>query len=52
MGDSSKARAALGWSPRAGFAELVKIMVEHDLEFARQEKTLRDAGHLVGLARG
>ena len=52
LGDSSKMRAALGWKPRVGFAELVRIMVEHDLELARQEKTLRDAGHRVGLARG
>jgi GDPmannose 4,6-dehydratase len=52
LGDSSKARAALGWKPAVGFDELVKIMVRHDLELARQEKTLRDAGHQVGLARG
>ena len=52
LGDSSKARAALGWKPKVGFQELVRIMVEHDLELARQEKTLRDAGHKFGLARG
>ena len=52
LGDSSKARAALGWTPKVNFKELVRIMVEHDLELARQEKTLRDAGHNVGLARG
>jgi len=52
LGDSSKARAALGWKPKVGFNELVRIMVEHDLELARQERTLRDAGHRVGLARG
>jgi GDPmannose 4,6-dehydratase len=52
LGDSSKVRATLGWKPRVRFEELVKIMVDHDLELARQEKTLRDAGHKVGLARG
>ena len=45
LGDSSKARAALGWKPTVEFKELVKIMVEHDLELARQEKTLLAAGH-------
>jgi len=44
-GDASRARAALGWVPRVGFDELVRMMAEHDLELARQEKTLRDAGH-------
>jgi GDPmannose 4,6-dehydratase len=52
LGDSSKARAALGWKPKVGFDELVKIMIDHDLELARQEKTLRDAGHKVAYARG
>jgi GDPmannose 4,6-dehydratase len=50
-GDPSKARAALGWTPRVGFHELVRMMAEHDLELARQEKTLRDAGH-VGVRQG
>lgn len=46
-GDSSKARDVLGWVPRVGFEELVREMVDHDLELARQEKTLLDAGHVV-----
>jgi GDPmannose 4,6-dehydratase len=33
-GDSSKAAAKLGWRPRVGFAELVRIMVEADLRDA------------------
>lgn len=45
-GDASKARARLGWQPRVGFEELVRIMVESDLELARQERTLVAAGHL------
>lgn len=54
-GDASKARAKLGWRPEVGIDELVHRMVEHDLELARQEKTLRDAGHSVaqrGIAGG
>jgi GDPmannose 4,6-dehydratase len=46
-GDASKARRALGWTPKTTFAALVAMMVEHDLELARQEKTLMDAGHGV-----
>jgi GDPmannose 4,6-dehydratase len=51
LGDSTKARKALGWAPRVAFRELVRKMVEHDLELARQERTLSDAGH-VSVARG
>ncbi len=51
LGDATKARTRLGWRPRVGFQELVRLMVDHDLELARQEKTLRDAGHAV-LLRG
>ena len=50
-GDASKAREKLGWRPRVGFEELVRLMVEHDLELARQEQTLTRAGHTVGLRR-
>ncbi len=51
MGDSSKAQKKLGWKPRVSFEELVRLMVEHDLELARQEQTLTDAGHKI-LLRG
>jgi GDPmannose 4,6-dehydratase len=32
IGDASKARDRLGWTPEVGFERLVKMMVEHDLE--------------------
>jgi GDPmannose 4,6-dehydratase len=47
QGDPTKAQAELGWTPEVDFAELVKRMVAHDLELARQERTLADAGHAV-----
>ncbi len=31
IGDYSKAKEALGWSPQTAFADLVALMVEHDL---------------------
>jgi len=34
LGDSSKAAAAFGWKPRVHFHELVRIMVDADLELA------------------
>jgi GDPmannose 4,6-dehydratase len=49
MGDSSKIRKALGWRPKISFEELVRLMVDHDLELARQEQTLAKAGHKVVL---
>jgi GDPmannose 4,6-dehydratase len=46
-GDASKARATLGWKPKVSFPELVRKMVDHDLELARRERTLLAAGHAV-----
>jgi GDPmannose 4,6-dehydratase len=31
------------------FSELVRLMVEHDLDLAKQERTLAEAGHRVVL---
>lgn len=46
-GNPSKAKAKLGWKPKIGIDELAKRMVDHDLELAKQEKTLLEAGHAV-----
>ena len=48
-GDSRKAQEKLGWRPTTTFGELVRMMVDHDMELARQEHTLREAGHEVVL---
>jgi len=45
QGDASKARSKLGWEPKTSVEDMARRMVDHDLELARQEKTLRDAGH-------
>jgi len=37
IGNPEKARRKLGWEPKVRFKELVKIMVEHDLEEAKRE---------------
>jgi GDPmannose 4,6-dehydratase len=45
LGDSSKARAQLGWAPRLSFTQLVKRMIDHDYDVARREQTLITAGY-------
>jgi len=37
QGDASKAREKLGWKPSMTFAQLVEIMVNEDLQLAREE---------------
>ena len=39
QGDYSKAKSILGWQPKITCRELAQIMVDHDLELARQEST-------------
>ena len=40
LGDSSKAEKKLGWKAKTSFKELVKMMVDHDIEMAKQEDVL------------
>jgi GDPmannose 4,6-dehydratase len=49
LGDPSKIKQKLGWQPKVGFEQLVRLMVDHDLELALQEQTLAQAGHRVVL---
>jgi GDPmannose 4,6-dehydratase len=45
LGDSTKAQEKLGWKPKVTFDQLIDMMVEADLELAKKEKTLLDAGY-------
>ena len=47
LGDPSLARERLGWEAGTSVEELAVMMAEHDLELARQERTLVDAGHKI-----
>lgn len=49
-GDAARARAELGWAPKVSFPQLVRMMVDHDLELARRERALIDAGHAAAQA--
>ena len=47
LANPAKARAKLGWEPKVHFKELVRMMVESDLELANRE--LRAEGKQVPL---
>jgi GDPmannose 4,6-dehydratase len=44
IGDASKARNKLGWTPKYDLAGLVREMVHADLEHFRKEKLLKESG--------
>jgi GDPmannose 4,6-dehydratase len=47
LGDPAKAKQKLGWVPETSVEQLAAMMVDHDIELASREKTLRDAGHAM-----
>ena len=51
LGDAAKARKVLGWQPKVSFEGLIDMMVAADLEIAKKEKTLIDAGYAPGNRR-
>jgi GDPmannose 4,6-dehydratase len=46
IGDSSKAKKNLGWEPKVRFHELVKIMVDADMELLSREAPRKHLGKL------
>jgi GDPmannose 4,6-dehydratase len=44
LGDASKARRNLGWEPKVSFKEMVRLMVDHDMELARHESSRKRDG--------
>ena len=44
LGDASKAKRLLGWEPKTSFDELVDEMVESDMNLAKKELILKEAG--------
>lgn len=44
LGDRSKAEEQLGWKPSTSFDALVEMMVTADMELAKRERALVDAG--------
>ncbi|MBC8055076.1 MAG: GDP-mannose 4,6-dehydratase [Rhizobiales bacterium] len=46
LGDPTKAREKLGWTPRTPFATLVREMIEADYDAARRDSMVREAGFI------
>lgn len=44
QGDSTKAKNLLGWVPKTDFKALVRLMAEHDFEYAKREV---ESGHPI-----
>jgi len=44
-GDPGKSRKLLGWEPKTDIRTLAAMMVDSDLNLAKREQVLRDAGH-------
>jgi len=45
LGDASKARKKLGWTPKIGFKELVVEMMREDLKSARRDELVKKHGY-------
>ena len=45
LGDPTRAREKLGWTPRTTFAELVREMVTEDLRLAKRDALVTEAGY-------
>jgi GDPmannose 4,6-dehydratase len=52
LGDAAKARTKLGWQPTVGFKQLVRMMVDADMELATQEKIIGEHCRLQPPATG
>jgi GDPmannose 4,6-dehydratase len=44
VGDATKARELLGWEPRTGFEDMIRLMVDSDLELLRAGAPQKQAG--------
>jgi GDPmannose 4,6-dehydratase len=51
LGDPSKAKEKLGWTPRITLDEMVEEMVAYDLDKARQHALLKSKGYKVSVGR-
>ena len=47
LGDPTKAKERLGWTPKVGFKELVSEMVRADLLFAERDELIKKHGYTI-----
>jgi GDPmannose 4,6-dehydratase len=50
LGDPSKAKSKLGWTPKITFAEMVQEMVAKDLDDARRHALLKSHGYEISIS--
>jgi len=50
LGDAARTREKLRWTPKVSFKQLVTMMVDNDVEAAKREQTLKNAGHVVAMS--
>ena len=51
LGDPSKAEADLGWVPEITLEEMIREMIEHDLDFAKKQALLKTHGYNISVSR-
>ncbi|HNM33016.1 MAG TPA: GDP-mannose 4,6-dehydratase [Chitinophagales bacterium] len=47
IGDPTKSKTKLGWTPKHDLASLVKDMMEHDIKLFERDKYLLEGGHKI-----
>jgi len=47
IGDATKAKEKLGWTPEYSLEELIKEMMQNDLQIMRKELYLKNGGHQI-----
>ncbi len=51
LGDPSRAKTRLGWTPRTTLQEMIHEMISHDLDRARQHALLKSSGYKISVSR-
>lgn len=51
LGDPSKAKKELGWIPEITLDDMIKEMIEHDLDHAKRHALLKQHGYNIELAK-
>ena len=51
LGDSTKAKTILGWTPKISLEDLVADMVNSDLALAKKDKLLKNKGYELSFPR-
>jgi GDPmannose 4,6-dehydratase len=47
LGDATRAKVQLGWQPKVSFEDLVKEMVDGDMQIAKRDAMVASQGYRV-----